>query len=110
MQKSWWLLLTAGALEIVWLLALKYSEGFTRLWPSILFAVSSLLSFYLLAMAIKHIPIGTAYAVWTAIGAVGSAAVGIILFQEAATFLRVLSILFIVAGIVGLKLSAQQTG
>lgn len=100
---AWIALFTAGALEIVWAIALKYSEGFTKLWPSIIFGVAAWLSFACLSYALKSIPMGTAYAIWTGIGAVGIAIVGIVFMHESANLLRIACIGLIVIGIVGLK-------
>lgn len=102
---AWLLLLTAGLAEIVFALSLKYNEGFTRLWPSIITLISGCSSFYLLMLAIKTLPLGTAYAVWTGMGAVGVAIMGIFLFRESADLYRLLSITLVIAGIVGLKLT-----
>jgi quaternary ammonium compound-resistance protein SugE len=102
---AWLLLFSAGVIEVVFAISLKYNEGFTRLWPSVLTAFSGAGSFYLLTMAIKTLPIGTAYAVWTGMGAVGVAILGVILFKESADWPRLLSIVLIVVGIVGLKLT-----
>jgi quaternary ammonium compound-resistance protein SugE len=100
-----WLWLTlAGLLEIVWAIGLKYTDGFTRPIPSVITVLAMIGSVYFLALAVRSIPIGTGYAVWTGIGAVGVAILGMILFDEPRTLLRVVSILFIVAGIAGLKL------
>ena len=101
---NWILLLVAGLFEIGWAIGLKYTEGFTRLWPSVWTVASMAVSLVLLGLALKTIPIGTGYAVWTGIGAAGTAILGIILFAEPATALRLGSIGLIVAGIVGLKL------
>ena len=101
---AWSLLFVAGLLEIGWAIGLKYTEGFTRLVPSVLTLASMAASVLLLGLALKTLPIGTAYAVWTGIGAVGTALLGIALFGEPATALRLASIGLIVAGIVGLKL------
>ncbi|MDI4235873.1 quaternary ammonium compound efflux SMR transporter SugE [Bradyrhizobium sp. 31Argb] len=101
---AWTILLIAGLMEIGWAIGLKYTEGFTRLVPSVLTLLSMVGSIVLLGLALKTLPIGTAYAVWTGIGAVGTAMLGIILFGEPATALRLSSIGLIVAGIVGLKL------
>ena len=101
---AWTILLVAGLMEVGWAIGLKYTEGFTRLVPSVLTLLSMLGSILLLGLALKTLPIGTAYAVWTGIGAVGTAMLGIILFGEPATVLRLSSIGLIVAGIVGLKL------
>jgi quaternary ammonium compound-resistance protein SugE len=101
---AWAVLFTAGLLEIGWAIGLKYTEGFTRLVPSVLTLAAMAGSVILLGVALKTLPIGTAYAVWTGIGAVGTALLGIALFGEPATALRLASIGVIVAGIVGLKL------
>jgi quaternary ammonium compound-resistance protein SugE len=101
---AWTILLIAGLMEVGWAIGLKYTEGFTRLVPSVLTLLSMLGSIVLLGLALKTLPIGTAYAVWTGIGAVGTATLGIILFGEPATALRLSSIGLIVAGIIGLKL------
>jgi quaternary ammonium compound-resistance protein SugE len=102
-----WLWLTlAGLLEIVWAVGLKYTEGWTRLGPSLATALAMAGSFYFLAVAVRTIPIGTGYAVWTGIGAVGVAILGMILFQEPRDLVRLGSIAFIILGIAGLKLSS----
>ncbi|MCC8964623.1 quaternary ammonium compound efflux SMR transporter SugE [Bradyrhizobium sp. Pear76] len=101
---AWAILLVAGLLEIGWAIGLKYTEGFSRLVPSVLTLVAMAGSVLLLGLALKTLPIGTAYAVWTGIGAVGTAALGIILLGEPATAMRLASIGLIVSGIVGLKL------
>jgi quaternary ammonium compound-resistance protein SugE len=101
---AWFVLFLAGLLEVSWAIGLKYTEGFTRLVPSAQTLAAMAGSVLLLGWALKTLPIGTAYAVWTGIGAVGTAALGIILFGEAASALRLASIALIVAGIVGLKL------
>ena len=101
---AWVWLVLAGLLEIVWAVGLKYTDGFTRLWPSVITVAAMIASVYFLAIAVRTIPIGTGYAVWTGIGAVGVAILGMILFGEPRTLLRIASILLIVAGIVGLKL------
>jgi quaternary ammonium compound-resistance protein SugE len=103
---SWAYLFLAGVLEIVWAIGLKYTEGFTRLWPSVITIAVAWLSFYLLALAVKTIPVGTGYAIWTGIGAAGVAILGMILFGEPATTARFLFLALIIVGIVGLKLSA----
>lgn len=102
---AWLLLFTAGCVEIIFALSLKYNEGFTKLWPSVLTLFSGASSFYLLVLAIKSLPLGTAYAVWTGMGAVGVAILGIILFKESLDWYRLLSIALVIAGIVGLKLT-----
>ncbi len=102
---AWLLLFSAGLTEIVFALSLKYNQGFTKLWPSIVTLVSGGGSFYLLMLAIKTLPLGTAYAVWTGMGAVGVAILGIFLFKESADLYRLLSITLVVGGIIGLKLT-----
>ena len=101
---AWSILFIAGLLEVGWAIGLKYTEGFTRLVPSVLTLISMVGSVVLLGLALKTLPIGTAYAVWTGIGAVGTALLGIALFGEPATAARLACIGLIVAGIVGLKL------
>lgn len=100
----WILLVLAGLFEIVWAVGLKYTEGFTRLWPTVGTVAAMIVSFGLLAHVLKTLPIGTAYAIWTGIGAVGTALVGIIVFGESASAARLACIGMIAAGIVGLKL------
>lgn len=102
---NWFLLIVAGLFEIGWAIGLKYTDGFTRPGPSIGTALSMLVSLGLLGIAMKSLPVGTAYAIWVGIGAVGTAALGIVLLGEAATPGRLLSLALIVAGIVGLKLA-----
>lgn len=104
MTTSWMLLLVAGVLEVVWAIGLKYTEGFTRLGPSAITIAAMVASVWLLALALKGIPVGTGYAVWTGIGAVGTAIFGVVLFNEPATLARLACIGLIVAGIFGLKL------
>ena len=101
---SWFYLVLAGLLEIVWAIGLKYTEGFTRLVPSVLVIIAMVASIWFLALALRTIPVGTGYAVWTGIGAVGTALLGIVLFAEPATAARLLSIGLIVVGIFSLKL------
>lgn len=103
---AWTYLFFAGLFEIGWAIGLKYTEGFSRLYPSLLTVAAMALSLALLGLALKALPVGTAYAVWTGIGAVGTAALGIYLFDEPATALRIGCIGLIVAGIVGLKFAA----
>ncbi|WP_322105057.1 quaternary ammonium compound efflux SMR transporter SugE [Paraburkholderia sp. J41] len=102
----WFLLLIAGLLEVAWAAGLKTSEGFTRLWPSVFTVVTALVSFGLLAMAMRQLPLGTAYAVWTGIGAVGAFVFGIVMMGEAVSAARIASATLIVLGIVGLKLTS----
>ncbi|MDR6388714.1 quaternary ammonium compound efflux SMR transporter SugE [Paraburkholderia phenoliruptrix] len=103
---SWILLFIAGLLEVAWAAGLKSSEGFTRLWPSVFTLITAAGSFVLLAMAMRQLPLGTAYAVWTGIGAVGAFIFGIVMMGEALTVARVASAALIVVGLVGLKLSS----
>ncbi len=100
----WGILVLAGLFEIVWAVGLKYTEGFTRLWPTVGTLLAMAVSFGLLAHALRTLPVGTAYAVWTGIGAVGTAIVGIVLLGESASPARLLCIAMIGAGIVGLKM------
>ena len=103
---NWIMLVVAGLLEVVWSVGLKYTEGFTRLWPSVVTVAAMIASITLLGIAMKELPVGTAYAVWVGIGAVGAAVMGIWLFGESASAPKLVSLALIVAGIVGLKLSA----
>jgi quaternary ammonium compound-resistance protein SugE len=105
---SWLVLVLAGLLEIGWAVGLMYSHGLTRLWPSVATAVALVGSMGLLALAMRTLPLGTAYAVWTGIGTVGTAVLGIVLFREPATAMRLACIALIVAGIVGLKLASPE--
>ncbi len=102
---SWLVLIVAGLFEVGWAIGLKYTEGFTRFWPTVWTALALLLSMALLGTAVKALPVGTAYAVWVGVGAVGTAVLGVVLLGEAASIGRVASIALIVAGIVGLKLA-----
>ncbi|AUU88994.1 quaternary ammonium compound efflux SMR transporter SugE [Phytobacter diazotrophicus] len=102
---SWIILFIAGLLEVVWAIGLKYTHGFTRLVPSVITVTAMIVSIVMLSWAMKSLPTGTAYAVWTGIGAVGAAITGIVLFGESANPARLLSLALIVAGIIGLKLS-----
>ncbi|MFU0505111.1 quaternary ammonium compound efflux SMR transporter SugE [Pseudaminobacter sp. NGMCC 1.201702] len=101
----WVYLVLAGIFEVVWASTMKQSAGFTKLMPSIITVVTMIISFALLAIAMRSLPLGTAYAIWTGIGAVGAFLVGIFLLGEAATFFRIASVSLILAGIIGLKLS-----
>jgi quaternary ammonium compound-resistance protein SugE len=101
---AWALLFVAGLFEIGWAIGLKYTDGFTRLWPSVWTGLAMVVSVVLLALAVRTLPIGTVYAVWTGIGAAGTVILGIVLLGEPATLLRLLFVGLIVAGIVGLKL------
>ncbi|HBI10407.1 MULTISPECIES: quaternary ammonium compound efflux SMR transporter SugE [Franconibacter] len=104
---SWLILLIAGLLEVVWAVGLKYTHGFTRLLPSLITIASMIISIVLLSFAMKTLPTGTAYAVWTGIGAVGAAIAGIVLLGESASLARIASLALIVVGIVGLKFSTH---
>lgn len=101
---SWFILIIAGVFEICWAIGLKYSSGFTKFWPSVFTIISMIISMVLLSLAVKEIPIGTGYAVWTGIGAVGTAILGIFLFNESSEIVRLFFMFLIVTGIVGLKL------
>ena len=101
---AWVILLFAGLCEVGWAVGLKYSGGFTRLWPSVATITAMVVSLGLLGLALRHLPLGTAYAVWTGIGTIGTVLLGIWLFGESASLLRLLCIGLIIAGIVGLKL------
>jgi quaternary ammonium compound-resistance protein SugE len=103
---AWVYLILAGIFEIGWAVGLKYTHGFTKFWPTQLTIASMVISMVLLALAVRIIPIGTGYAVWTGIGAVGTAVLGIVLFSEPVTAWRVVFLLMIVGGIIGLKFSS----
>ena len=103
---SWTILFFAGLFEVAWAVGLKYTEGFTRLWPSVGTVAAMAVSFYLLAVAMRSLPLGTAYAVWVGVGAVGTAILGIVLFNEPANAGRLVSLGLILAGIIGLKLAS----
>ncbi|SRR5690606_5671849 len=103
---AWGILVVAGLLEVGWAVGLKYTDGFTRLWPTVWTIASMIASMGLLGLAVRSLPIGTAYAVWTGIGTVGTAVLGIVLFREPATALRLVCIGLIVTGIVGLRLAS----
>ncbi|HZN48452.1 MAG TPA: quaternary ammonium compound efflux SMR transporter SugE [Ramlibacter sp.] len=101
---SWFILVIAGGFEIAWAIGLKYTEGFTRLWPSVGTLAAMLVSIVLLGVAMKELPVGTAYAVWTGVGAVGTALLGIYLFGDSASVARLACLAMIAGGIIGLKL------
>ncbi len=103
---NWLILVTAGLFEIAWAIGLKYTEGFTRLWPTVGTILAMLISLGLLGIAMKSLPVGTAYAVWVGVGAVGTAILGIVLLGESANTGRLISLGLIVAGIIGLKLAS----
>ena len=105
---AWAVLFLAGLFEIGWAVGLKYSAGFTRLWPTVGTAVALIASMALLGVSLKSLPLGTAYAIWTGVGTVGTALLGIVLFREPATVMRIVCIALILAGIVGLKLATPR--
>lgn len=105
---AWFYLFIAAVFEVAWAVGLKYTHGFTRFWPSVLTIAGMAISMGLLAVAVRTIPVGTGYAIWTGIGAVGTAALGILLFAEPVTPWRVFFLLLIVVGIFGLKLSTPS--
>lgn len=105
---AWLILFLAGLLEIAWAVGLKYTEGFTRLWPSVFTVLAMIASFFLLAQALRSIPVGTGYAVWTGIGVIGTTLFGLFLFREPATAGRMVCIALIVAGIIGLRFFSGQ--
>jgi len=107
---AWIYLVIAGLFECGWAIGLKYTDGFTRVLPSVLTIAAMAISFLLLSLAMKTIPVGTAYAVWTGIGAIGVAALGMLLFGESKDLMRILSLLLIISGIVGLKLVSSSQG
>jgi quaternary ammonium compound-resistance protein SugE len=105
-MSAWLALLGAGLLEVGWALGLKYSDGLTRFWPTAATVIAIALSFTLMALALRSLPFGTAYAVWTGIGAVGSIVVGMLLYSEPTDPVRIICLMLIVAGMVGLKLNS----
>ncbi|EQK47335.1 MULTISPECIES: quaternary ammonium compound efflux SMR transporter SugE [Paraclostridium] len=105
---KWLVLVIAGIFEVWWAVGLKYSEGFTKLVPSVLTVIGMIASFYFLSLALKELPLGTAYAIWTGIGTIGTVILGVFLFKEPIDFVRLVCIGFIVAGIIGLKLVSQH--
>ncbi|MES3032444.1 MAG: quaternary ammonium compound efflux SMR transporter SugE [Gemmatimonadota bacterium] len=106
---AWFILIVAGLFEVGWAIGLKYTEGFTRLWPTVWTIASMAVSLTLLGIALKSLPVGTAYAVWVGIGAVGTVVLGITLLNEPANAARLVSVALIIAGIVGLKLATPAT-
>ncbi|MBK6733963.1 MAG: quaternary ammonium compound efflux SMR transporter SugE [bacterium] len=102
---KWFILIVAGLFEMGWAVGLKYTDGFTRLWPTVGTAVSMVISLGLLGIAMKSLPLGTAYAVWVGVGAVGTAILGIVLFGESANPMRLASLGLIIVGIIGLKIA-----
>ena len=104
---TWAILVLAGLFEMGWAIGLKYTEGFSRLWPTVWTVVAMIISLWLLGITMKTLPVGTAYSVWVGVGAVGTVILGIVLFEEPANTGRLISIAFIVAGIIGLKLTTS---
>lgn len=104
---SWLVLVLAGLFEVGWAVGLKYTDGFTRLWPTVATVLAMIVSLWLLGIAMKTLPVGTAYSVWVGVGAVGTVILGIVLLGEPANAARLVSIGLIIAGIIGLKLSAE---
>lgn len=102
---SWFILVIAGLLEVGWAIGLKYTDGFTKLWPSVTTLIALVASFLLLGLAMRTLPVGVAYSVWVGIGVVGTAILGMVLFDEATTVLKLVSLGLICAGIMGLKLA-----
>lgn len=102
---AWLILVLAGLFEVGWAIGLKYAEGFTRWWPTVWTAVAMIVSLWLLGLALKSLPIGTAYSVWVGIGSVGTVILGIVLLGESVNAARLISIMLIIAGIIGLKLA-----
>lgn len=105
---NWVYLIIAGILEVAWAIGLKYTEGWSKLVPSLITASIMIASFYFLSLAVKNLPIGTAYAIWTGIGTVGAAILGMVVFNEPKDLSRILCILLIIAGIAGLKLTSAE--
>ena len=107
---NWFFLIVAGLLEIVWAIGLKYTCGFTKLWPSVATMATMTVSFYFMSLSLKTIPLGTVYAVWTGIGAAGTAAIGMLVFGEPREVARIVCLVMIVAGTAGLKLFSSRVG
>jgi quaternary ammonium compound-resistance protein SugE len=107
MSTNWVVLIIAGLFEIFWAIGLKYTDGFSKIIPSILTILSMIISVWLLSISLKTLPLGTAYAVWVGIGTVGTVIAGIILFNDSVNLLRIISILFIILGIIGLKITTS---
>lgn len=103
---AWFYLVLAGAFEVEWAIGLKYSHGFTKLVPSVLTILGMIASFYFLSLSLKNLPLGTAYGIWTGIGTIGTTILGVILFKEPIDIMRIICILLIVSGIIGLKLTS----
>ena len=105
---KWLMLLLAGIFEIIWAIAMKYSNGFIVLIPSIVTAITYILSAVFLALALRHLPLGMAYVMWVAFGIIGTTILGVLLFSEKLTVLQIISIILIIVGVIGLKLFAKQ--
>jgi quaternary ammonium compound-resistance protein SugE len=103
---AWLYLVVAGIFEVVWATSLKYTDGFTKLYPSIITIVGMIISFMFLSISLKTLPLGTAYAIWTGIGAIGTVIIGILMFGEPQSIARILFVVLIISGIVGLKLTS----
>jgi quaternary ammonium compound-resistance protein SugE len=103
---TWLILVIAGLFETAWAIGLKYTDGFSRFWPSFWTIVAMVISVWLLGICVKTLPVGTAYAIWVGIGAVGTVILGILLFNEPVSALRIISLLLIIAGMIGLKLAS----
>ncbi|WP_229007099.1 quaternary ammonium compound efflux SMR transporter SugE [Methylophilus sp. Leaf408] len=103
---AWFILVIAGLFEVGWAIGLKYTEGFSKLWPTVGTVLAMIISLCLLGVAMKTLPVGTAYAIWVGVGAIGTVILGMVLFGEPVTMLRIGSLVLIVAGIIGLKLAA----
>lgn len=104
---EWTYLLIAGILEVAWAIGLKFSQGFTKLVPSVFTIAGMIASFYFLSLAMKNLPLGTAYAIWTGIGTIGTVIFGVLFFREPLTIVRIFCVLLIVAGIIGLKVATD---
>ena len=102
---AWVILVLAGLFEVGWAIGLKYTAGFTRLWPTMWTILAMIISLWLLGVAVKSLPVGTAYSIWVGVGAVGTVILGIVLLDEPANAARLISVTFIIAGIIGLKLA-----
>lgn len=102
----WWILVLAGLLEVVWAVGLKYTQGFSKLLPSVITLTAMAASVWLLGVAMRQLPLGTAYTIWVGIGAVGAAIAGVVLFDEAVSALKLISLALVIAGIIGLKLAS----
>ncbi|MCB1160094.1 MAG: multidrug efflux SMR transporter [Leptospiraceae bacterium] len=107
-MKAWLLILIAGLFETAWVIGMKYSDGFTKFWPAVFTVVCALISMGLLGLSLKSLPLGTAYAVWTGIGALGTAILGILFFGESKEFIRLFFIFLTIVGLIGLKVVSRN--